>query len=98
MENLLRSEGAGIGFVVAVLVVGFIASTIWFRRMRAARATSTREAAAHGLQYFPEDPFGLEPNDLPLDALARTIEIDLLDALGERPLPAPLEPRGYVLR
>ena len=45
-----------------------------------------------------EDPFGLEPNDLPLDALARTIEIDLLDALGERPLPAPLEPRGYVLR
>ncbi|WP_372016835.1 bestrophin family protein [Pseudoxanthomonas sp. 10H] len=45
-----------------------------------------------------EDPFGLEPNDLPLDALARTIEIDLFDALGERPLPAPLEPRGYVLR
>ena len=42
--------------------------------------------------------FGLEPNDLPLDALVRTIEIDQLDALGERPLPAPLLPQGYLLQ
>ena len=45
-----------------------------------------------------EDPFGLEPNDLPLDALARIIAIDLMDAAGERPLPEPLQPQGYVLR
>ena len=45
-----------------------------------------------------EDPFGLEPNDLPLDALARIIEIDLLDSLGQAPLPAPLQPQDYVLR
>ena len=45
-----------------------------------------------------EDPFGLEPNDLPLDALVRTIEIDQLDALGERPLPDPLLPQGYLLQ
>ncbi|MCW4454398.1 hypothetical protein OK348_06275 [Flavobacterium sp. MXW15] len=45
-----------------------------------------------------EEPFGLQPNDLPLDALVRTIEIDLLDALGERPLPEPLQPRDYVLQ
>src|SRR5690606_2226218 len=44
-----------------------------------------------------EDPFGLEPNDLPLDALARIVEIDLLDSLGVAPLPAPLQPEGYVL-
>ncbi|MBH1594398.1 bestrophin [Stenotrophomonas maltophilia] len=44
-----------------------------------------------------EDPFGREPNDLPLDALVRTIEIDQLDALGERPLPEPLLPQGYLL-
>ncbi len=43
-------------------------------------------------------PFGLEPNDLPLDALVRTIEIDQLDALGERPLPEPLLPQGYLLQ
>ena len=44
-----------------------------------------------------EDPFGTEPNDLPLDALVRTIEIDLLDSLGQRPLPEPPQPRDYVL-
>jgi putative membrane protein len=45
-----------------------------------------------------EEPFGLEPNDLPLDAMVRTIEIDVLDALGRQPLPEPLQPQGYVLR
>jgi len=45
-----------------------------------------------------EEPFGLAPNDLPLDALARGIEIDLRDALGERPLPEPLQPRQYLLQ
>ena len=44
-----------------------------------------------------EDPFGLEPNDLPLDALVRTIEIDQLDALGERPART-LLPQGYLLQ
>jgi putative membrane protein len=45
-----------------------------------------------------EEPFGLEPNDLPLDALVRTIEIDLLDSLGVDPLPAPLQPHRYLLQ
>jgi len=45
-----------------------------------------------------EEPFGLEPNDLPLDAMVRTIEIDVLDALGDRPIPEPLQPQGYQLR
>jgi putative membrane protein len=45
-----------------------------------------------------EEPFGLEPNDLPLDAMVRTIEIDLLDSLGVRPLPDPLQPQRYLLQ
>ncbi|MGV8960272.1 MAG: bestrophin family protein [Stenotrophomonas sp.] len=45
-----------------------------------------------------EEPFGLEPNDLPLDALVRIVEIDLLDSLGQRPLPEPLQPQGYRLQ
>jgi len=45
-----------------------------------------------------EEPFGLEANDLPLDAMVRTIEIDVLDALDERPLPEPLQPQGYLLQ
>jgi len=35
---------------------------------------------------------------LAVDAMVRTIEIDVLDALGERPLPEPLQPQGYLLQ
>ena len=45
-----------------------------------------------------EDPFGLEPNDLPLDAMARTIEREMLAILGDTDLPPPLAPVGDVLR
>jgi putative membrane protein len=45
-----------------------------------------------------EEPFGLESNDLPLDAMVRIIEIDLLDSLGIQPLPEPLQPRQYLLQ
>ncbi len=43
-----------------------------------------------------EEPFGLEANDLPLDAMLRTAERAVLDALGE-PLPPPIEPVRYRL-
>ncbi len=43
-----------------------------------------------------EQPFGLDVNDLPLDSIARTIERNLRQRLGE-PLPPPHEPRGHVL-
>ncbi|MCY1015801.1 bestrophin family protein [Pyxidicoccus sp. MSG2] len=43
-----------------------------------------------------EEPFGDAPNDLPLLALARTAEINLLEALGE-PQPEPLRPRNFIL-
>ncbi|MFC4929106.1 bestrophin family protein [Massilia sp. GCM10023247] len=45
-----------------------------------------------------EEPFGLSPNDLPLDAICRAIEIDMRDALGETDLPPPLTPVNYWLR
>lgn len=44
-----------------------------------------------------EDPFEYEPHDLPLDAMSRTIEIDLLQAAGEKNLPEPLLPRDGIL-
>lgn len=44
-----------------------------------------------------EEPFALRVHHVPLSALCRTIEIDLLEALGEADLPAPLEPVGYRL-
>jgi putative membrane protein len=44
-----------------------------------------------------EEPFGASDHDLPLEAICRTIEIDLRTALGERDLPAPLLPVNYRL-
>lgn len=39
-----------------------------------------------------ENPFELEPHDLPLSQLCRMIEINLRTQLGESDLPSPLEP------
>ncbi len=44
-----------------------------------------------------EEPFGLRANDLPLDAICRTLEIDLLQALGDPEVPPPLQPVDYCL-
>jgi putative membrane protein len=44
-----------------------------------------------------EEPFGTSDHDLPLDAICRTIEIDLRAALGDPDLPPPLLPVGYRL-
>lgn len=41
-----------------------------------------------------EDPFGEDLNDLPLTTLCRTIEINLLEALGEADVPPPLLPQA----
>ncbi|MFP2927452.1 bestrophin family protein [Pyxidicoccus sp. 3LG] len=43
-----------------------------------------------------EEPFGSAPNDLPLLAMARTAEMNLLEALGE-PMPEPLRPQDFIL-
>ena len=43
-----------------------------------------------------EEPFGERPNQLPLFAIERTIEINLLEAQG-LPTPEPLKPQGYWL-
>ncbi|MFJ2981158.1 MULTISPECIES: bestrophin family protein [unclassified Pseudomonas] len=44
-----------------------------------------------------EDPFGRDENDLPTDALVRTVERDVLSALGVQPLPPALLPVEHVL-
>lgn len=43
------------------------------------------------------DPFDTLPNDLPLDAMSRNIEIGVFELLGERDLPPPLQPVDGVL-
>ena len=44
-----------------------------------------------------EDPFGRDENDLPTDALVRTIERDILAELGTPELPPALMPVDFVL-
>lgn len=45
-----------------------------------------------------EDPFGTDPNDLPLSAISRSIEIVVRHLAGERDLPEPFTPHdGIVL-
>ena len=44
-----------------------------------------------------EMPFGTDPNDLPLGAISRTIEINLRQRIGDEPLPGPAQPVGDVL-
>lgn len=44
-----------------------------------------------------KNPFENEPNDTPMTALCRTIEIDLRQQLGETELPAPIAPERGVL-
>lgn len=43
-----------------------------------------------------EEPFGTQSNDLPLDAMVRTIEIELLGTLG-KPTPPPIQARDHNL-
>jgi ion channel-forming bestrophin family protein len=44
-----------------------------------------------------EDPFGLDPSDLPLSAISRTIEVNLRQRLGDTALPPFHEPVNHLL-
>ena len=44
-----------------------------------------------------EDPFGSQPNALPLNALQRIVEREMLSALGSKDLPEPIQPKDNML-
>ncbi|WP_428311657.1 bestrophin family protein [Hydrocarboniphaga sp.] len=44
-----------------------------------------------------QEPFGLEPNDLALDAISLTVETALREMLGETSLPPAAQPLNFVL-
>lgn len=44
-----------------------------------------------------ENPFGVQPNDLPLAAIATNIEINLLELIGDSDRPKPLSPVDDIL-
>jgi putative membrane protein len=44
-----------------------------------------------------EEPFGMSANDLALDAICRTIEINLRESVGDQSIPAPYVPVNHCL-
>ena len=50
-----------------------------------------------GVGDASEDPFERSLNDVPMNALCRTIERDLRQLLGESEVPEPEQPAGLVL-
>ena len=50
-----------------------------------------------GIGDSSEDPFERSMNDVPMNALCRTIEIDLREMLDETDLPEPEKPAGFVM-
>lgn len=50
-----------------------------------------------GIGDSSEDPFERSMNDVPMNALSRTIEIDLREILGETELPEGEKPAGFIL-
>ena len=45
-----------------------------------------------------EQPFGTDPNDLPLSAISRTIEVNLRQRLDDKDIPPLLRPVNEVLQ
>ena len=53
-----------------------------------------------GLDAIGDDlasPFANSTNTMPLDAMARIVEINILESLGEKDLPEPLKAKNFVL-
>ncbi|SEL00330.1 bestrophin family protein [Parapedobacter koreensis] len=47
--------------------------------------------------YNLQDPFRNRPSDTPVTAIARTIEINIRELLGEQDIPEPLKPKAFFL-
>lgn len=75
------SLGPELGLLFTPLVVGLLAYTF---------------LGLDALSTELEEPFGTQSNDLPLDSLVRTIEIDLLSGLG-KPTPPPIQAQDHNL-
>lgn len=68
--------------IMTPLMVAFVAYTFF---------------AIEALSDEIEEPFGTLPNDLALDAMAVNIEGALLEMLGDRDLPEPVQPVNFLL-
>jgi putative membrane protein len=84
-------------FLFCLLVPFGLAGTIGLATPLAAALLAYAFFGLDALGDQLEEPFGEEPNDLPLDAMTRTVEIELRATLGETELPPPLQPVRFYL-
>lgn len=47
--------------------------------------------------YHLQNPFRNRPSDIPVTAIARTIEINIRQLLGEKDVPEPIKPQGFYI-
>jgi putative membrane protein len=47
--------------------------------------------------YHLQNPFRNRPSDIPVTAIARTIEINIRQLLGESKVPEPVQPNGFYI-
>lgn len=73
----------GDGFVWLTLPAGVIVAWVFHTMDKIGEST--------------ENPFEGGPNDVPITAIARAIEVDLREMLGQKDLPPLLQPRGEIL-
>ena len=103
-----RTKGTPMPFVYTLLIdrtaylfcfllpFGLADSSGWWTPLLAAIVSY----AFFGLDAIGDElsqPFSSSSNGMPLDALARVIEINVLESLGEKNLPEPLRPKDFLL-
>jgi putative membrane protein len=85
-----------VGLYCIFLPFGLVSSTHWFTPISVAFIAY----AFYGLDSIGdeiEEPFGRDPNDLPLTFLSRMIEVNLRQRIGDEALPGMHRPVGGVL-
>ena len=89
-----------IGMVVwlftALIPLGLVLDMGWFA-LPVAVLLSSMFVLIETISYYLQDPFDNKSSDTPVTALARTIEINLRQQLGETELPLPIEAEDGIL-
>jgi predicted membrane chloride channel (bestrophin family) len=63
------------------------ARKLWGSLVNSSRSLASLELIAEEI----ENPFGADPNDLPLESICETIRQSVVEILGEAPVTAPLQ-------
>lgn len=79
-----------------MLPFGF-ADALGFATPLAAGVTAYAFFGLDALSEELEEPFGTLPNDLPIAAISKTIEINLREAMGDSNLPEAPQPQNFIL-